>query len=63
MTFYKGGNMALMSIADIQKELGVGRRLAERYAILSGACLPRIKGGPYKVRRDLFTKWYLEGKR
>lgn len=56
--------MALMSIADIQKELGVGRRLAERYAIESGACLPRVKGGPYKVRKDLFTKWYFgEGKR
>lgn len=55
--------MSLMSIADIQKELGVGRRLAERYAVLSGACLPRMKGGPYKVRRDLFIKWYLEGKR
>ncbi|MCR5010527.1 MAG: hypothetical protein K6A91_06285 [Clostridia bacterium] len=55
--------MALMSIADIQKELGVGRRLAERYAIESGACLPRCKGGPYKVRRDLFVKWYLGGKR
>lgn len=55
--------MSLMSIADIQKELGVGRRLAERYAIMSGACLPRTKGGPYKVRRDVFTKWYLRGKR
>lgn len=50
--------MALMSIADIQRELGVGRRLAERYAILSGACMPRVKGGPYKVRRDQFIEWY-----
>lgn len=55
--------MALMSIADIQRELGVGRRLAERYAIESGACLPRRKGGPYKVRRDVFIKWFMEGKR
>lgn len=52
-----------MSIADIQKEIGVGRRTAERYAIESGACLPRVKGGPYRVRRELFTRWYLQGTR
>jgi len=55
--------MAIMSIADIQKELGVGRRLAERYARESGALLPRTKGGPYKVRRNVFINWYLGGKR
>jgi len=55
--------MAIMSIADIQKELGVGRRLAERYARESGALLPRTKGGPYKVRREAFINWFLGGKR
>lgn len=55
--------MSTMSIADIQRELGVGRRLAERYAIESGACLPRRKGGPYIVRRDVFIEWFSRGKR
>lgn len=54
---------ATMSIADIQRECGVGRRTAERYAIESGATLPRVKGGPYKVRREQFTRWYLQGGR
>lgn len=54
---------ATMSIADIQRECGVGRRTAERYAILSGATLPRVKGGPYRVRREQFTRWYLMGGR
>lgn len=51
-----------MSIADIQRECKVGRRTAERYAILSGATLPRVKGGPYKVRREVFERWYLQGR-
>lgn len=51
-----------MTIAQIQKECGVGRRTAERYAIESGATLPRVKGAPYKVRREAFTRWYLQGR-
>jgi hypothetical protein len=53
----------VMTIADIQKECQVGRRTAERYAIESGATLPRVKGAPYKVRREAFTRWYLQGER
>lgn len=49
---------AIMSIRDIQRELGIGRELAERYARESGALLPRVKGGPYKVRRFIFTDWF-----
>lgn len=52
---------AIMSIRDIQRELGIGRELAERYARESGALLPRVKGGPYKVRRVIFTEWFLKG--
>lgn len=51
----------VMTISDIQKECGVGRRTAERYARESGATLPRVKGGPYKVRREQFTEWFLRG--
>lgn len=40
-----------ITIAEIQQTLGVGRILAERYARESGAVLPRVKNGEYKVRR------------
>jgi hypothetical protein len=49
---------AIMKISDIQRELGIGRDLAERYARESGALLPRVKGGPYMVRRHIFTEWF-----
>lgn len=52
---------AIMTIEEIQQELGIGRKLAERYARESGALLPRVKNGPYKVRRVVFTEWFLKG--
>lgn len=52
---------AIMTLAEIQQELRIGRKLAERYARESGALLPRVKGGEYKVRRYQFTKWFNGG--
>ena len=52
---------AIMTIEEIQTTLGIGRKLAERYARESGALLPRVKNGPYKVRREVFTEWFLKG--
>lgn len=49
--------MKLLTLADIQAELGVGRRMAERLARESGLLLPRIKNGPYIVPRDEFFAW------
>lgn len=46
-----------ITIAEIQQSLGVGRILAERYARESGAVLPRVKNGEYKVRREKFEAW------
>ena len=46
-----------MTIAEIQKELGIGRPLAERYVRESGLALPRKKRGQYRVPRAAFLAW------
>lgn len=51
----------IITIAEIQKELGVGRTTAERYARESGALLPRVKNGEYKVRKQVFWDWLQKG--
>ena len=55
--------MHTMTIQDIQKELGVGRVLAERYARQSGAILPRQKRKKYIIDREKFLDWFKGGAR
>ena len=51
----------ITTISEIQEALGVGRRTAERYARESGALLPRVKGGAYKIRKQAFWDWLQKG--
>ena len=47
----------VLSIYDIMKMMGVGRKTAEQYARESGALLPRTKGATYRVRKEKFITW------
>lgn len=50
----------ILTFEDVKKICGCGHDLAERYIKESKAALPRVKGSPYKVRKDKFMAW-LEG--
>lgn len=49
--------MEILTLQDIQRELRVGRGLAERYARESGAVLPRTKKGKYLIAKERFEAW------
>ena len=49
--------METLTIRDIMQMCGVGRRTAERYARESGALLPRVKNGEYRIKRQAFLTW------
>lgn len=51
----------IWGIPEIQAYLGCGRPLAERYARDSGALLPRVKGGAYKIKKKVFCDWLQKG--
>lgn len=53
--------MNTMTIQDVQRELGVGRTLAERYVRQSGAALPRAKREKYVIDREKFLAWFRGG--
>lgn len=46
-----------ITLSEIQRDLGIGRTLAERYARESGALLPRAKGGRYVISRKKWNAW------
>ena len=50
--------MELLHLEDIMQLLGVGRDAATAIVNLPGCpCLPRKKGGTYRIPRDAFLAW------
>ena len=52
-----------LTLRDVMNLMGVGRRRAEQYARESGALLPRVRNGEYRLRREQFLAWAREGER
>lgn len=50
--------METITLKQLMDELAVGRILAERYARESGALLPRVKNGPYYIKKEAFYEWF-----
>lgn len=54
--------MELLKIEDIMQLLGVGRDAATAIVNLPGCpCLPRKKGGTYRIPKDAFLAWIRSG--
>lgn len=57
-------SMQLIGIRDVMAMLGVGRPTAT-WLLQQEDCptLPRVKGAPYLVEKEAFTRWLIERKR